>query len=197
MPYDRFPRPPSSAGLSNEGSPVCVEVHELYAGWVGEVGPAFGPFVVRSEGRHDRARALVLLAEQTSRQPANTGGKGNGSRPVQAAARHPASYGVVRVLLDAEGRGPELAGVPGAVPLSVSRFCGEARVRGAGESSIRCPQIRHPVAPSMARLTESRSQPAQHFTETTSEPSRPRLSRTPRWGAVPAVVADAGERPPA
>ena len=34
----------------------------------------------------------------------------------------------------------------------------------------------------MARLTESRSQPAQHFTETTSEPSRPRLSRTPRWG---------------
>ena len=34
----------------------------------------------------------------------------------------------------------------------------------------------------MARLTESRSQPAQHFTETTSEPSRPRLSRTPRCG---------------
>ena len=34
----------------------------------------------------------------------------------------------------------------------------------------------------MARLTESRSQPAQHFTETTSEPSRPLLSRTPRCG---------------
>ena len=42
--------------------------------------------------------------------------------------------------------------------------------------------MRHPVAPSIARLTESRSHPAQHLTETTSEPSRPRLSRTPRCG---------------
>ena len=35
------------------------------------------------------------------------------------------------------------------------------------------------MVPSMARLTESRPQPAQHLTETTSEPSRPRLSRPP------------------
>ena len=28
----------------------------------------------RSEGRHDRTRALVLLAEQTGRQPADAGG---------------------------------------------------------------------------------------------------------------------------
>ena len=42
--------------------------------------------------------------------------------------------------------------------------------------------MRHPVAPSIARLTESRSHPAQHLTETTSEPSCPWLSRTPRCG---------------
>ena len=42
--------------------------------------------------------------------------------------------------------------------------------------------MRQPVAPSMARLIESRPHQTQHFTETTSEPSRPRLSRTFRWG---------------
>ena len=53
---------------------------------------------------------------------------------------------------------------------------------GAGESGVRSPQIRQPVALSMARLMESRSHPTQHLTETTSEPPRPLLSRTPRCG---------------
>ena len=65
----------------------------------------------------------------------------------------------------------------------VVRRCCEVAVCGrAGESSLPSPQMRQPVAPSMALLMESRSHPTQHLTETTSEPSRPRLSRTPRWG---------------
>ena len=53
-----------------------------------------------------------------------------------------------------------------------------------GQGSRPCADPRYAIrsAASIARLTESRSQPAQHLTETTSEPSCPWLSRTPRWG---------------
>ena len=51
----------------------------------------------RSEGHDDRAGPLVLLVKQSCGQPSDCGGQGNGSGPVEASARHPASYGMVRV----------------------------------------------------------------------------------------------------
>ena len=151
---------------------------------------------MRSEGRDDRARALVLLAEQSRRQPANTARQGGGSRPVQTAAGNPASRGVVRVLVDAEGRRPELAWVLGAISRCLLVLRGRRGKWGRGVIQALSPDL-----PSGGALDG-----ASDGVAVASGPALDRddagavaaavIADSQVW-TVPAVVADAGERPPA